>query len=232
MNPPIRPPRPSCLAAVVFASALAVRAEDAVLPVAFPVSRYTAVWEDSPFEREVVKPVVQTVASSFAQGLVLEGLVNDDRRGPVAYVRDTREDRSLVITREPSASDSNPYTIVSANLSRNPEESKVTITDGKETGEIGFAAASLTQAIAAPAPAPAAQPQGRPGQLGDPRAKGGAGTPPGLVAPGGGEAAGGRIPGEVATPNEAPSQPASITPALEKLDGEPRRRRVPLPGGN
>ena len=203
--------------------------DDTVLPVAFPVSRYLAIWEDSPFEREVIKPVVQTISSTFAQSLVLEGLVNDDERGPVAYVRDTREEKSFVVTREKSPSEANPYAIVGAQLSRNPEESKVTITDGNETAEIGFAAATLTQAISAPAAAPdsPSQAPGRPGQPGD--GKGRPALQPGSAAPEPARPAGGRG-SPAATPNEESAKPASITPALDRLDSEPRRRRVPLPG--
>ncbi len=208
--------------------------EEAVLPTAYPVSRYSAIWENSPFNREVVKPIGQTIQSSFAQSLVLEGLINDDKRGPVAYVRDTREDLSLVITQEKSTNPSNPYTVVSASLSRRPEETKVTITDGKETAEIGFVAATLTQAIAAPAPAPAASrpPAGREGRVPVTPPPGSISQPGGIPQPGGGQSGGGRVPGAdagVVMP-EDPSVSPSLTPALDKLDSEPRRRRVPLPG--
>lgn len=232
MNPvpfPYAFPRPGVpVAAALLAASLALpstgqESADTLLPVAFPVTRYTAIWEDSPFEREVVKPVVNTVPSTFAQSLVLEGLVNDDRRGPVAYVRDNRDNLSLVVTKEPSGTASNPYTVVSAKLSRKPEESKVTITDGKETAEIGFVVASLTQAIAAPAPAPAPARQSRTEK--PDKASIRPSTPPGLVAPGAIPPGGAGI--DAATPND---EPTSLTPALDKLDSEPRRRRVPLPG--
>ncbi len=207
------------------------RAEEGVLPTAFPVSRYTEIWENSPFNREVVPAVVQTIQSSFAQSLVLEGIVSDDTRGTIAYVRDTKEDASLVITESPS--ETHPYTIVSANQSNNPEETKVTLTDGTETGEIGFVVATLTQAIAQPVAAAPRQPPGRDGR--DPREgrdlRGGAAPP--IPTQGGGQA-GGAAPSEGVVPpvpvdGSATSQ--STTPALEKIDSEPRRRRVPLPGG-
>ena len=124
--------------------------EEENLPTGFPVTRYTAIWENSPFNREVIPAAAETLESSFARAIVLEGVINDDEKGPVAYVRDTRDDKSLVITT--AKTESHPFTIVSAKQSNRPEETKITITDGKETGEIGFEAATLTQAIAQPIP--------------------------------------------------------------------------------
>jgi hypothetical protein len=206
-------------------------AEDAVLPTGYPVTRYTAVWENSPFNREVVKAAAKTMESSFAGSLVLEGLVTDDTLGPIAYVRDVREDKPIVITREKS--EAHPFTIVSANQVANPEETKVTVTDGTETGEIGYVVAKLTQAIAAPAPSPAAQQQQRQGQ--SPPGRDGKGVPP----PPGGGGAGGAAPAVSRNPPgstpavkpEDADKPTSVAPALDNMDSEPRRRRVPLPGG-
>src|SRR5690606_30969748 len=75
-----------------------LRAEDDLLPTSFPVSRYTDIWEDSPFNREVIKVVAQAISSSFAQTLTLEGIVTDDTIGPIAYVRDNTENQPIVIT--------------------------------------------------------------------------------------------------------------------------------------
>lgn len=214
----------SLIALLCLCASVPSDGEEEILPGDYPLARYLAIWENSPFNREVVKPVSQTIASSFAGSVVLEGIVNDDTVGPIAYARDVREDKPIVITRE--GREGHPFTIVSANQATNPEETKVTITDGKETGEIGFVVAKLTQAIAAPAPAPPPA-QNRPGQ------------PPGRDsrAGAGGGGAGG-VPRPALTPNppNAPSpsdagKPTSVAPALDNLDAEPRRRRVPLPGG-
>jgi hypothetical protein len=219
-----------CKLFALLLSALPLFAEDAVLPTGFPVTRYTDVWENSPFNREVVKAAAKTIESSFAGSLVLEGLVTDDTLGPIAYVRDVREDKPIVITREKS--EAHPFTIVSANQVANPEESKVTVTDGTETGEIGYVVAKLTQAIAAPAPVAPQQQQQRQGQ--SPPGRDGKGVPP----PGGGGAGGaapelGRNPpgSTPAVKPEDANKPTSIAPALDEMDSEPRRRRVPLPGG-
>lgn len=221
---------PLLLLATVFAE---LHAEESVLPTGYPVTRYTDIWENSPFNREVVKAVAKTMESSFAGSLVLEGLVTDDTLGPIAYVRDVREDKPIVITREKS--EAHPFTIVSANQVANPEETKVTVTDGSETGEIGYVVAKLTQAIAAPAPV--APTQQRQGQGGQPPGRDGKGLPlPGGA--GGGGAAGTspalsrNPPGSTpATKPEDAGKPTSVAPALDNMESEPRRRRVPLPGG-
>lgn len=200
--------------------ALPVLAQDNLLPTPYPVNRYTDIWENSPFNREVIKEVVTGPQTSFSQNLVLEGVVTDDTRGTVAYVRDIREDKPLVITS--NETDGHPYRVVGANQEHDPEKTKVTITDGKETGEIGFNAQKLTQAIAVPAPAPAPaggrQPNQPPGR--DAKAK------PPVNPPGG---APGNV-GAVVPPVDATGNPASGAPILDKIDSEPRRRRVPLPG--
>lgn len=203
------------------------------LPTGFPVARYTAIWENSPFNREVIPAAPKTLESSFAGALVLEGVINDDEKGPVAYVRDTREDKPLVITT--AKNETHPFTIVSAKQAKRPEETKITITDGSETGEIGFQAASLTQAIAQPVSTAPPQNAGR----GDPRG----GIPQPNLQQGagqvGGASGGGAQPGGLRTGGNAPQTvapatptgaPPSATPALDALDAEPRRRRVPLPG--
>jgi len=201
-----------------------------ILPSSHPVSRYIAIWENSPFNREVIAPVAQGITSSFANNLVLEGIVTDDTLGAIAYVRDTAEDKPLVITA--NASDSHPFTIVSSNLQKNPEETSVTITDGKEKGEIRYVAARLTQAIAQPV----AQPQ--PGMLQPGAGRGKVPIPGGNLQ--GGGISGGALPDPAAVPNGIPSelQPSPAEPAtgggaspLNPIDTEPRRRRVPLPGG-
>jgi hypothetical protein len=205
-----------------------VTAEDDVLPTAHPVSRYTDIWENSPFNREVVKVVAEAISSSFAQTLTLEGIVTDDTIGPIAYVRDNAENQPIVITS--AKSETHPYTIVSANLVNNPEETKVTITDGKETGEIGYVIAKLTQPIQQiqpQAPPQGQDPKNRPGQKNVPPA------PPGNADAAANRQAIPRVPGNALNPPAAPNQPqapASATPALDQLDDEPRRRRVPLPG--
>ncbi len=204
----------SFLAILAAFGATAACAQNQFLPTAYPVNRYTDVWEKSPFNRVVVKEAASGPKTSFSDSLVLEGVVTDDTRGTVAYVRDTREDKPIVITSEPTKD--HPYRVVSATQDHNPEATKVTITDGSETGEIGFSAQKLTQAIAVPASAPA-QPQNRPGNQPPKRESK---DLPQNPNPG---------TGAVVPPVNVTDNPGSGAPALDKMD-EPRRRRVPLPG--
>ncbi|MEX2581534.1 MAG: hypothetical protein WD342_20930 [Verrucomicrobiales bacterium] len=216
-----------CLSATVLGTA-----EDEILPVAFPVTRYTEIWEDSPFNREVVKVVEQKVISSFGQSIALEGLVSDDAVGPIAYVRDVKEDKPLVVTSQ--ASESHPYTIVSANQVNNPFETTVTITDGTETAEIGYAENRLTQKIEQAPPArkqkgpeapagrsPNAPPEAPPNAPSD-------------AAPAVSRNPSQRAPAQ--TNGETSPPAAAAAPALDRLEADDdrleaddARRRVPLP---
>lgn len=148
---------------VVSATASLIWSQEAdnILPSMYPTSRYIEVWENSPFNREVIKQTPQTTLSKFAQSLVLEGMVNDNRRGAIAYLRDQKEKKSYVVSSE--ASNSHSYTLVSASQATDPRESKVTITNGKETAEIGYPGDLLSKKIIQPeSPAPDPDQNGTP----------------------------------------------------------------------
>src|SRR5690606_33505556 len=130
---------------VVCLSSGQVPAEE-MLPKACDIERYTAIWQASPFNREIAPPVTErSEESGFSQSLALEGLVEDSSRGTVAYVKDLRENRLWVITSK--SSDIHPYTIVSSQQATNPTETVVSITDGKKTETISYAANMLTRKI-------------------------------------------------------------------------------------
>ena len=218
-----------------------------ILPKDYPVTRYSAVWENSPFTRELVKPIVQTVTSSFARNLSLRGIAKDRRRGTVAYVQDLRENKSYAITS--AKSDKHPYVVVSANHADRPNESVVTISDGKETADIGYADGLISEAIRAPAQRARPSAEARDGR--NQRAAGAKSvvTKPGQAARPGGQARppGFGRPGQVpqnpqavssrpaqgqanTTPGSPPAQAEEEELATEKID-EPRRRRIQLPRG-
>jgi len=218
------------LAITLLSLSASLRAqEEDVLPSSYPVTRYTEIWENSPFTREVVKVVARKIVSSFGNSITLEGLVNDDERGPIAYVKDITENKTLIITTEPNtAENGHPYTIVSADLVINPQETTVTITDGTETAEIGYPENSITRAIkqdAAPQrPANNDQGNGLPNrnrpQPGKARPTPAAGT----VSP--------NPPSKTSAQMEleaARKAAAEATPALDRIDNDTRQRRVPLP---
>ncbi len=119
-------------------------AED-ILPIAVPVSRYSSIWEKSPFNREVVKIVSTAQFSALGKNLTLEGIVHDDIVGPIAYVRNLTDNQPLMITSRKS--ESHPYRIISANEVNDPRDSRVTITDGLDNAEIGYSDNLMTQTI-------------------------------------------------------------------------------------
>lgn len=221
------------LCASLLLSGLSVRAEESesVLPSAFPLARYSSEWKNSPFLREVVAPVTQTFESDFAKSIILEGVVQDDQRGTIAYARDTSNKEPLVIT-----SDSQPYKIVSAKQSNDPKETSVTITDGKESGSITYITERLTQAIVQPQPAQPTQaitdPRGK--QQHSPKgptAHPPRGTPPvqPTMPP---DPTSPQVEGQnelsTSTETEITTDSSRALPALDKTS-EPRRRRIPLP---
>lgn len=129
----------------------AIAEEQDILPSEFPVTRYAPIWEDSPFNREVVAQINTKPRSAFASNFVLEGLVTDENAGSIAYVRDLSENQFLAITKKKDEKTS--LFLVGAKKGTNPAETVVTISDGKETAEIRYAEGVFTKAIEAP-PAP------------------------------------------------------------------------------
>lgn len=197
-----------------------------IIPKEIPVTRYLPLWENSPFNRVVVRAVTTTISSTFGKDLVLEGLVNDKKRGPIAFVRDTKENVPFTISSEKSSGDY-PYTIVSANKDADPQKTTVTITDGNEQAEIGYQANILTQAIRTPRqqarPNAGENNEGRPAAARAREAQqrnqaGGGNTPP---------------PGRQLKPTSQPPQAESEPEEdpLERIDDPTRRRLVPLPKG-
>tara|TARA_R110000850_G_scaffold4834_3_gene21197 strand:+ start:1768 stop:2388 length:621 start_codon:yes stop_codon:yes gene_type:complete len=183
-------------------------AED-ILPIEHLPSRYAQVWNNSPFNREVVKYAGATLVSNFGKTLALEGIVHDDRLGPIAYVRDLVDNQPIMVTRTESLL--HPYTVVSANQVNDPRESRVTITNGQESAEIGYISNLMTKTIEQPARKATSTSPSSPGASGtqptassDPPAPKVAGTPP--------------------TPAATPGNTAT-----EATEATPRRRRILLP---
>lgn len=123
---------------------------EAVIPSSFPVSRYQEEWNHSAFHREVVAQVSEKkIGPSFIDSLKLEGLVMD-AKGPVAYVRDTSTNKSLVITKLKA---DHSFQIIVANMNPNPGETSVTISNGKETADLKYETSILTAPIKVSRPA-------------------------------------------------------------------------------
>ncbi len=156
---------------VLFATAVSAQDEE-FLPSRFPLDRYSAGWENSPFNREVAKVVVASNSLAFGRGIVLEGVVSDDQTGTIAYARDLVQGILMIITEK--SSEEHPFTIKSTSQANDPRETSVTITDGKEQAEIRFESELLTRAITNPSSpsvppilegkAPPSEPMGTPSE--------------------------------------------------------------------
>lgn len=139
--------------AISTLAAMAGAEEASVLPQRPPVSRYQAQWKQSAFNREVVRPVTTEIRSDFARTLVLEGIINDGKKGPKAFLRDTSEDNAFFfITKEKSKG--TPYYIEEAHLADDPTQSTVKVTDGRESAMLTFDESIITSRVEPPAPAP------------------------------------------------------------------------------
>ncbi len=201
---------------ILCATALSAQEkEEEFLPSRFPLERYTAGWENSPFNREVVKVVAAQVASAFGRGIVLEGVVSDDQTGTIAYARDLVEGNLMIITEK--SSEGHPFTIKSTSQANDPRETSVTITDGKEQAEIRYEVKSLTQTIATdPVPEGTAE-----GTSPVPPPTSGNSPPP--------------FPAPQENPTAEASQPPSLTPSPSDSGEAPddkglRRRIISVPG--
>ena len=131
---------------------LAVTAEDQ-LPIQRPVAQYATIWENCPFNREVVKAVDTQIASTFGRNLALDGLSYDSVIGPIAYLRDLSDNQPFMVTKEKS--NNHPYSIVEATETDDPREAKVTVTNGEEIAEIRYTTNLMTKTIAQPSTKPA-----------------------------------------------------------------------------
>jgi len=199
----------------IAASTRAPCEESPVTPVARPSSHYTAEWENSAFHREVIPPQpTLEIRAGFAQYLTLDGLVEDDVEGPIAFVRNTEENLYLMITRERKPGV--PFRIVEANQTHNPVTTTVRITNGTEEATIGFDRNRLVQSLSAP-PAAAAKEESSPGATTSPpgdserSSRGTTNEPPADEAE--------RI---------SPGEGEELTPE-DRLENRTRQRKVPRP---
>ena len=89
------------LPSILLLVATFTSAEDQ-LPVQRPVSQYAKVWEECPFNREVVKAVESQISSTFGKNIALDGLSHDSVIGPIAYLRNLSDNQPFMVTKEKS----------------------------------------------------------------------------------------------------------------------------------
>ncbi|MEQ1841872.1 MAG: hypothetical protein ABL994_15815 [Verrucomicrobiales bacterium] len=192
---------------ILCATALSAQEEEEFLPSRFSLERYTAGWENSPSNREVVKVVAAQVVSAFGRDIVLEGVISDDQTGTIAYARDLVHGNLMIITEK--ISEEHPFNIKSNSQANDPRETSVTITDGKEEAEIRYEVKSLTQTITTdPVPAGGAADTS---QVPPPPSTMASSTPP--------------DPGT--TPAASEPQPSSLAPSPPEAREQPGKKNLP-----
>lgn len=143
--------------------------DNGVTPPPFPLSRYAALWERSPFQLESVAPPVESPA--LAQRYALTGIAEINGE-PLVFVMERATQRRHMLDKKTNSSG---LSLVQIDVQQKYTNSTATIREGSDVGVIKFDA---TTAVAA---APPAIP--RPGQP-VPIAPAIPGRPPGQPIPG------------------------------------------------
>ncbi len=193
--------------------------EEGLLPKPTSPSLYRREFSSSIFQRELVqsKTVTEREVNDFASQYQLEGLVSDGAQGNLAFVKDLKDNRLMVVTRKTNA---DGMKMIDSKMG-SPKESYVIIAKGTQRGTLRYND-SRFQNRAANAKAAATQSK-KPGKF-----------PPGMSmsnAPRPGQVPGQNVvsdpsampPGMMPSPN-APN-PANMTPNNEIPGALP-----PIPG--
>jgi|GEM_PF-6504624 len=137
--------------------------EEPALPEALPRSHYAPLWKDSVFHRVVIPAAPgEEIEGSLSQILVLEGIVEDELTGPMAFLRHTETGMTYMVTREPQPGV--PYRLVRAKRTEEPAQTFVTVTDGQREATIRFRTDRK--------PPPPPQPDTQPGEVAEPATNG------------------------------------------------------------
>lgn len=127
-----------------------------IVPAAFPVERYSVLWENSPFQTESVAPPVES--PGLSQRFVLSGILRENGEYLV-WVRERATQQSYMVKKN----EPNSIGLSLAEVSESPEkqsEASATVRLGSEIGVIKFDAVGAPGvAVAMPAAAPPPIPQ-------------------------------------------------------------------------
>ncbi len=211
------------LCGVVTAADEVTESGDAVIPKAFPTSRYEASWSKNPFLLKTTAGPQPPV--SFAQDWVISGMYRNQGKTVVSLMNRQTGERKKVTSEDGEGAE---FTLVKANIAPRPSDSSAEIRKGSEVATLTYDDQLLSRPLSTPAPAPvAAAINARPGAKLTPqqaqanaRAAVAAANPGGRGTPGGG--------GPIVVGQQSPaSQMAQNTAALN--GGLPPG--VILPGG-
>lgn len=132
-----------------------------IVPAAFPVERYSVLWENSPFQTESVAPPVES--PGLSQRFVLSGILRENGEYLV-WVRERATQQSYMVKKN----EPNSIGLSLAEVSESPEkqsEASATVRLGSEIGVIKFdavGAPGVAMAMPAAVPPPIPQPGLRP----------------------------------------------------------------------
>lgn len=117
---------------------------EAIVPPAFPLSRYQPLWERSPFQLESVAPPVQS--AGLAQRFALTGIAEINRE-PIAFVMERATQKRIMVKKNEGESG---VSLVQVDVQKNYNDSTVTLRQGAEVGVVRFDAAAAPMAVPPP----------------------------------------------------------------------------------
>ncbi len=208
------------------AKALPPKAAGADLPKPFPVSRYSALLEKSPFAVATAAPEAAPPAENFSTNFVITGLAKkrgaDGKEVHTVFVRSRDLSTRLVLTGDKPSDEG--ISVVSVEEAAIAAKSVVVLKKGAETGRVEFDQAALAASGGGGQPPSAAPQPGKPGVPGG-KAPTTSAARPAIPRPG---MSGVPRPGASLTP----PAPAGATPASGGAPGgqELRRRVRPIQG--
>jgi len=194
------------------------------LPKPFPVSRYGALLEKSPFAVATAVPEAAPPAENFATNYVITGLAKnkgaDGKEVHTVFVRSRDLSTRLVLTGDKPSDEG--ISVVSVEEAAVAAKSTVILKKGSETGRVEFDQAALASSGGGQPPPSVPQP-GRPG-VPNSKAPTSSAARPAIPRPGMGSVP---RPGASLTP----STPTGVNPAGVAPNGQQLRRRVrPIEG--
>lgn len=208
---------------------------DGIVGPSFPASRYTQLWERSPFQLESIAPPVQS--EGLAQRYALTGIAEISDIGPIVFLMERATQQRLTVQTD---SGDGGLSLVGVDLQQKYADSTATVRQGGEVGVVKFDAVASMPSIpqqTMPVPgrpmngAQAVPQQGMPQPAQIP---GSAQGIPGQVAQGQAVPVNPAVPGVVpGVPGPGVEQggevPAQVTPAGQVAPPRTHRRRAMIP---
>ena len=109
---------------------------EGVVPPAFPVSRYTSLWEHSPFQLESIAP--PTESAGLAQKYALTGIAQVNGE-PIVFLLDRATQIRHMLDKKVNAGG---LSLVQVNMEKKSDDSTAVVRQGEEVGTVKFDAAA------------------------------------------------------------------------------------------